>query len=403
MLSFLIDERSRLRELESFEIMDSERESEYDDLTRLAAYICDTKYALITILDDDRQWLKSVYGLEGITECPRSISFCHHTIQTEEGYLIVNDTSKDERFRANPLVLDYPNLGFYVGISLVTPIGARLGSLCVLDDKANEINDAQFEALRGLANQVMKLLELRRNNIELSKMLESLNSKNHQLEQFTYITSHDLQEPLRTINNLTSFISKKYSAGFDVQGKQALQYIDESSSRMSHMIRELLQYSRIGRSGSSESVNLNELISEIVSDLDLKIKESFAEIRYNELPTILGNRSDIRSLFQNLIENALKYRHPGVEPKIEISVDNEKQHWKFTISDNGIGISPEHHERIFEIFQRLHLKNEYSGTGIGLAHCRKIVDQYSGKIWVESNGMNGSNFYFTLLSDNEKI
>ncbi|MFI2741284.1 PAS domain S-box protein [Zhouia sp. PK063] len=223
-----------------------------------------------------------------------------------------------------------------------------------------------------------------------------LKNKNKELEQFAYIASHDLQEPLRTVISLVDLLNKQYYNTLDDAAKQYLTYITQASDRMSDLIKALLDYSRIGRDKQIRKVDCNLLVTEIQTDLSSFISENHAIFNIAPLPTIKGYRTELRLLFQNLIHNAIKFRNKEKAPVISITSRQVDDFWEFCIADNGIGINPEFKHKIFKIFQRLHPKNIYEGTGIGLAHCQKIVDLHGGRIWVESTPGMSSSFYFSI-------
>ncbi|WP_026998111.1 PAS domain S-box protein [Flectobacillus major] len=239
-----------------------------------------------------------------------------------------------------------------------------------------------------------KLLAL---NKELEEYVKQLEFSNIELEQFAYVASHDLQEPLRMITSFLSQIEKKYESVLDEKGKQYIYYAVDGAKRMRQIILDLLDFSRIGRiQDDTQAVNLNTLINEIMDIYSEVITETKAEITYKNLPTITTSKIRVQQIFQNLIGNALKYRKPNEVPIIRIEASQSSTHWKFAVNDNGIGIDSEYFDTIFAIFQRLHTREEYSGTGIGLAIVKKIVELLGGKIWIESQENLGSTFYFTL-------
>lgn len=243
-------------------------------------------------------------------------------------------------------------------------------------------------------------------HVEIRQQSKLLISKNKELEQFAYITSHDLQEPLNTISSFISIINEEYHSKFDEEGKQILGFIKEGSVRMKKLIDALLQYSRLGKSKEYEDVNCMPLLNVVITDLQDTIQKSKTVIHYKDLPVIKGNEVELRLLFQNLITNGIKFRHPDVEPRIDIHCTEfyetepdsivEKKFWKFSVTDNGIGIAQEYQDRVFAIFQRLHSRLEYEGSGIGLAHCKKIVESHSGKIWFTSKKDSGTTFCFSI-------
>ncbi len=221
-----------------------------------------------------------------------------------------------------------------------------------------------------------------------------LESKNKEIEQFAYIASHDLQEPLRSISNFSKLLAQKIDSYADKEASEYMNYISGGATRMSNLIFYLLEYSRVGKNVSKSAIDCNLLVQEILTDLTADIQESHAEIHVKKLPVVYS--CDLKSVFQNLISNAIKFRKKDIPLVIHISATDKGKDFLFTIKDNGIGIEKEYHERIFIIFQRLHTRVEYEGTGIGLSQCKKIIEQQGGKIWIESEPPKGSTFYFTI-------
>ncbi|WP_397363036.1 YfiR/HmsC family protein [Olleya sp. R77988] len=244
-----------------------------------------------------------------------------------------------------------------------------------------------------------KALEVK--NIAIQKQTIELESKNDELEQFAYIASHDLKEPLITISSLIELLVDEYEDKFDEDGKVTLNYITDSSNRMQKLIDAILQYSRLGKSKNITDVNCNTVISILQDDLKNVIDRTETQIISNNLPTIKGAELEIRLLFQNLISNGIKFTKTDTKPIITIDCTKNTtsslgDFWEFSVKDNGIGIPEKHKERIFSIFQRLHSREQYEGTGIGLAHCKKIVEAHGGTIWLESIIDEGTTFYFSI-------
>lgn len=223
-----------------------------------------------------------------------------------------------------------------------------------------------------------------------------LELKNKELEQFAYMASHDLQEPLRTVRGFVGLLERRFQNKLDVEAKELLNYVSQAADRMDKLIKGLLQYSRIGSNKMLTALDCNVLLSKILDDLNAQISESDASFEIAPLPVINGYKTELRALFQNLISNAVKFRKPAQRPIIQISAQKRDTYWEFCVSDNGIGIAPSFQEQIFVIFQRLHPIDVYEGTGLGLAHCQKIVELHGGKIWVKSQPGQGSSFYFTI-------
>lgn len=229
-----------------------------------------------------------------------------------------------------------------------------------------------------------------------------LASKNRELEEFAYITSHDLKEPLTTISGLISLLKDDYKDKLDEDGLTSMQFISESSIRMRVLIDSLLEYSRLGKSKSQTNVDCDVLVDDIKSDLSNIISRNNAKVTAHNLPTVAASEVELRTLFQNLINNAIKFKKPHIDPIVKVSCTTvvpehqNKPFWQFEIADNGIGIAEKHQDKIFSIFQRLHTREEYEGTGIGLAYCKKIVEALGGQIWLDSTVGEGTTFYFTV-------
>lgn len=244
-----------------------------------------------------------------------------------------------------------------------------------------------------------KLSETRLNelNEQLQKHAKDLAISNKELEDFAYVASHDLQEPLRMVTGFLGQIEKKYGSIIGAKGKEYIHYAVDGAKRMRQMILDLLEFSKVGGIEEKEEfVDLNEVVAEITLLSKERINETHAIINVAPLPSLRTNKAPIRHLFFNLVSNALKYQKGQQPAIIDISAEQTSTHWQFTIKDNGIGIEQQYFDKIFILFQRLHNKDEYSGTGIGLSVCKKIIENMGGKIWVESEWGKGSTFYFTI-------
>ncbi len=255
-----------------------------------------------------------------------------------------------------------------------------------------------------MAEELEKLQqEIREANTNLERKVEQrtaeLEIKNKELEQFAYVASHDLQEPLRTTSSFVELLRKQYYDKLDAHANRYIDYILQASDRMKTLIKDLLDYSRLGREKKLEEADCNALLSEVLADLDKVIKENGAHITAEPLPVIKAFKTEIKLVFQNLISNSIKFRKQNEPPVIHISAHHQPGAWQFSFADNGIGIGKQHQERIFIIFQRLHNRTDYEGSGIGLAHCKKVVELHGGKIWVDSEPGKGSTFHFTILDN----
>jgi signal transduction histidine kinase len=292
-----------------------------------------------------------------------------------------------------PLILVSGALGDITAVECIK----RGATDYVLKDGLARLPEAVRRAL-----QEKRLLRLRRQAEEdLAHKVEELARSNADLEQFAYVASHDLQEPLRMVAAYTQLLAERYRGKLDENANKFIGYASEGALRMQSLIQDLLAFSRVGRNGSGR-VDCDAVMKEVLMTLGPAIQESGAVVTHAALPEVWANRTQMAQVFQNLVGNAIKFR--GKEPPV-ISVQAEKagQHWLFSVSDNGIGIAPEYAENIFVVFQRLHGRTEYPGNGIGLAICKKIVEHNGGKIWVEAQAGYGSGhgsvFKFTMPCD----
>jgi PAS domain S-box-containing protein len=274
------------------------------------------------------------------------------------------------------------------------------------EDKETWVNTIKTP-VRGANGEIVGLLgvfwdisERKRAQEALKKMAADLERSNKELEQFAYVASHDLQEPLRMVSSYTQLLEQRYKDKLDQDANDFIGYAVDGANRMQRLIQDLLEYSRVTTRGKSLApLDSHEALGEAVKNLKVTIQETGALVTNNDLPIVLGDHSQIVQVFQNLIGNGIKFQRSRIAPRIHISAENDSLDSRFRVfkvSDNGIGIEPRHFVRLFEIFQRLHSKQEYPGTGIGLALCKRIVERHRGRIWVESEPGKGSSFLFTL-------
>lgn len=508
-----VNERERLNALESYSVMDSLNEKEYDSITQLAAYICETPIALVSLIDQDRQWFKSKVGLDA-SETPRDISFCQYTIMNDELFEVSNALD-NETFANNPLVTGNPNIRFYAGAPLKDGNGYNLGSLCVIDTKSKTLSQEQRKALRILGDQVVVLLQMRKNNFDLvatqkeyynfieysvdlvciisstlcflkvnpaitralgyfigelegkafadyihpddlektffevdklskgeisisfenrfkckngeyiilswnasndfetgnlyciardvttdkqqqQKLITALfelKKNNEELDQFAYVVSHDLKAPLRAINNLAEWIledmpemSEEVSKNFTILRGRV--------QRMENLINGVLDYSRIGRTKiETETVDIQDTLKSVIETI---IPSTGFQVHIDEnMPIIQGEKILLHQIFSNLIGNAVKYNDKPLGI-VNCGYKSIPKFHQFSISDNGPGIAPQYHDKVFGIFQTIEARDKKESTGIGLSIVKKIIEEKGGKILVESDENKGANFVFTI-------
>ena len=250
--------------------------------------------------------------------------------------------------------------------------------------------------INGIIMVSEEITQCRKAQEKLQQLNEELIQSNRDLEQFAYVASHDLQEPLRAVTSYAQLLARKYQGNLDAKADKYINYIVDGATRMQQLIEDLLEFSRVGtRAKALVPTDCDNVLNQVLENLKIAIAQNRAKITHDPLPTIMGDEIQLIQLFQNLIGNAIKFR--GEEPlRIHISVETREKEWLFSVRDNGIGIETEYFERIFTIFQRLHSKSEYPGTGIGLAVCKKIVERHGGHIWVKSQSGAGTTFYFTI-------
>jgi chemotaxis family two-component system sensor kinase Cph1 len=246
-------------------------------------------------------------------------------------------------------------------------------------------------------------LVLRRTN-DLRRVAQELARSNMDLEQYAYVVSHDLQEPLRAVDGFVALLRRKYRGQLDAEANSFIDSAVEGVQRMQSLIRDLLAYARATpRNKPPTPTDVRRAVADALENLRTSIAEAEAVVTVDRLPRVYADRGQLAQLFQNLIGNAIKFRGDR-RPEIRIEAERQQDAWLFSVRDNGIGIDPQHAERVFLIFQRLHKRSQYPGTGIGLAICKKIVEHYGGKIWVESQSGHGATFYFTLpAKDDESV
>ena len=239
---------------------------------------------------------------------------------------------------------------------------------------------------------------------KLKRTLADLKRSNTDLQQFAYVASHDLQEPLRMVASYTQLLEERYQDKLDTDAKEFIQFAVDGALRMQRLINDLLSYSLVGaRQKPVKPTDCNSVLSQVIANLSVTIEQNNVIITNDDLPTVMADASQMQELFKNLVGNAIKFRSEHA-PRVHVSAKQNGNKWLFSVQDNGLGIDPQYNDKIFLIFQRLHSKEEYPGTGIGLAICKRIVERHGGKIWVDSNVGMGSTFYFTLpLKREEKL
>ena len=286
--------------------------------------------------------------------------------------------------------------GTIVGLANHTLLMTRDGREIPLDDSGAPIRDDQGK-MTGVVLVFRDIIERERVEQERERLIAELARSNRELEQFACIVSHDLQSPLRSVTGFLGLLSRRYQGKLDPEADKFISQAVGGAERMHQLIHDILAFSRVRTHGKPfESVASREPLERALDNLQTEIKDSQAEVTFDNLPIVAGDLNQLVQLFQNLIGNSLKYRKTDVPPLIHIAAEEKGGAWELRVDDNGIGFDPQYADRIFQIFQRLHTHLEYSGTGIGLAICKKIVERHGGHIRVESEPDKGSTFFFTL-------
>ncbi|WP_379953195.1 ATP-binding protein [Dokdonia sp. R78006] len=387
------NESKRLEVLKSYNLLDTLPEDAYDTITKLASYICNTPISLVTLLDADRNFLKSRRGID-IAESPRDISFCGHAILSEEPVFIVEDARLDERFQDNPLVRDFKAI-FYAGVPLRTSDGYALGTLCVYDHKPRTLSLEEQDALRGLAKQTVLLFEARKRNIDLAAAQNETAQRNDRLEDFARLVAHDLKSPLASIEGLLNLLKEDYLGENDEDFALYIKHLDTSAKSMRDYIDGLLKYYRADTLlATKEDTTLFTLVKDVA---DLHKSSNVAIKIEDDLKLVAVSAIAIDQILSNLVDNATKYNDKDA-PTIQISGNESKDFYTISVKDNGAGIPEDKQEIIFDLFKTTGTKdrNGRQGSGMGLATVRKLVEGLGGTISVSSVVGEGSIFTFTI-------
>jgi len=375
--------------------------------------------ALLNILDDYSQEKNLAENMQKalLNILDDSATDKNNMENTQRAVLNILDDYAEEKYHAEDTQIALLNILDDFSAEKANMEKTQRAVLNILDDYAEEKYHAEntqkallnilddFSAEKAnMENTQRAVLNILDDYSEEKKKVEVVNnvlvSANKELEQFAYVASHDLQEPLRTISNFVGLLKKKYYGNIDAETEIYIQFIVNATAKMQNLIKNLLDFSRTGKNITLMDLDYNEVLKEVIEEMHASIENSHAKITSAKLPVLMGNKTEMKRLFQNLISNAIKFQKKGVVPEIMISVEQNDTEYVFAVKDNGIGIEKEYMGKIFIIFQRLHHVSEYPGTGIGLAICKKIIALHRGEIWVESKLNVGSTFYFSIPKEN---
>lgn len=385
------NEAQRLSTLYSYGVLDSEPEQVIDDVAELAAQICDAPIALVSLIDESRQWFKSHVGLN-TTETARSSSFCAHAILQPDVF-IIPDTLRDERFADNPLVVGPPKIRFYAGAPLIAQNGSGLGTLCVIDRVPRQLTTHQVNALTVLRTHVTKLLELR-------YISRGLDLANRELESFSYSVAHDLRAPLRSITGFSRILLDEHSTQLNEEARDFLQRINLAGQRMDRLTTDLLDLARLSRQPLQfRSVNLSLIIHDVMAELVKEAPTRQVDVTIQAGISVLGDEGLLRIVAENLLGNAWKFTSKRVNARIEFGSELVNGTNEYFVRDNGAGFDMAHANNLFQPFQRMHSNTEFPGTGIGLAIVKRVIQRHRGTIRAQSAIDQGTTIRFSLLQN----
>jgi signal transduction histidine kinase len=394
-----VDDQRRIAAITVYDAVRKPPRAELDSVVELAARVGGVPMATVNIVTDAEQHQISTYGFDGGV-CAREDSMCRHTVESGQP-VIVPDASRDERFAENPFVSGaLGHVRFYASFPLIGREGVAVGSLCVFDEVVHPVD---HEALRGvatLAARVIDVFELRLRSRELALSLmeiqavqAELERSNERLASFAGQVSHDLKTPLTTLSFSLQLLQEQFDDG--EVGPESVRLIDRAvrgSSRMADLIDDVLDYARLGGTLKSTEVDLDFVLGEVLDDLAHDLAD--ATMHISRLPTVLGDRAQLRAVLQNLLSNASRYRSDERPLEVHIAARHVQRAWRIEVTDNGRGVPPADRQRVFEPLARV--DDSIEGFGIGLATCRRIVGAHGGKIGIDPTVTEGVRFWFEL-------
>ena len=390
------NENERLAALQAYNILDTLPEEGFDEITLIASEICQTPISLVSLIDSDRQWFKSRKGLL-VNETAKDYAFCAHAILEPDKVMVVNNALQDVRFADNPLVINQPEVIFYTGVPLVTPDGHALGTLCVIDHKPKELSISQIATLKALAGQVVAQLELRKKNRELNELSLELKRSNEYLERFAVMAAHDIRNPLTSILLTGKILKERFKDSLDEKGNKFLDIINTSSHKLLALLENMLAYSKSNKmlSQNKEEVEVLPLLEGLIRLINAPscFTISIPPVPVNIYTSVVA----FEQIMINLLNNAIRYNNKPLGV-VKIEYTKDAQYHIFSVTDNGIGIAPEHFEKIFESMYTVGSRDRFNenGSGIGLCTVKNLVEALDGTIAVKSVLNEFTTFTFKL-------
>lgn len=388
------NETERLKEVNSYRIEDTITEKDYDDIAFLASAICGTPIALVTLMYHDRQWFKAAVGTD-MKENKRELSFCTHAISSNDDVMVVEDATADERFKHNPLVEGQPHLKFYAGASIVNKNGFCLGTVCVYDLVEKSLTEVQKKGLKILSERVMGLLELRKQNFQLERMKELLESSNKSLESFAMVLAHDIKSPLSSVVMVNDLLKEQCSES-EADTKELIEISQRNTDKIIRLVDGILNYSKVEISyNKTEAIEFNSFFEQIKNTL-LSPKPLIFKCN-STIDTVYFSRVQLEQVFQNLFTNAIRYNDKE-HIVLEVSAKEQEGYYYFEVTDNGMGIAKESQASVFELFGTVAEKDSYGlgSSGIGLNIVQKIIEAANGDIEVISTPGICTTFIFHI-------
>ncbi|WP_454802193.1 sensor histidine kinase [Mucilaginibacter phyllosphaerae] len=390
------NESERLAALASYNLLDTLPEEDFDELTLLASQICQTPIALISLLDDKRQWFKSVVG-ELASQTPKEHAFCAHTIVETTEIMVVNDAREDDRFAANPLVTGDPNIVFYAGVPLINEDGFPLGSLCVIDVEPKHLTTDQIKSLKILGSQVIAQMELRKKVALLEQTNEKLLETNTFIQKFASTAAHDIKNPLSSILLTSQALQMRLKNSGDEKSSSLVGLTINASKRLLGLVDEMLNYSTEPSLliTDQKRVELNKLLKNVVELIDIPHSITVNLPRLDH--SLICSSVALEQIFLNLLTNSVRYndKDKGI---VNVLFKEDDNYYNFKINDNGMGIAGHNLEKIFEKAVTLNTLDRFNkkGNGLGLHTVKLLVEKLKGSIRVESKVGEGTTFEFSI-------
>jgi signal transduction histidine kinase len=384
----------RQKAMNGYSIVDALPENDFNDFIGIAAVICQTPALLINISDRLGEWVKPDAGVD-IGDIMAELARKPKAGSGQRDIVIIDDVSNDERFGSKPCIAGEQNLVFFAAVPLVTTENYVLGALCIFDREPRSLDGGQVEHLHALARRISSQIDLRGKIVSLNEKQEELKRAYADLEKFSYIVSHDLKSPLNNIISLTHLLKDDYGTKLDEEGNEYITFLNVAAYQLSDLVSGILNYSRSSQVAveHKEQINVAGLIEEITSQLNLQPN---AVVNYKkDKKNIYSSRAALKQILLNLLHNAIKYNDKS-QVVIDIKLREDKRNYIFEIKDNGDGIAKEHHDRVFELFERLHNKKDGESMGVGLAVVKRLVEKLGGEIKINSEVSEGATFTFSI-------